>query len=258
MNEMITVCTQAALQAGALLKANFGNSELQVEKKVDHSLVTNVDKEAERIIVSQIRGKYPSHSIIGEESGQDGVGNDYIWIIDPLDGTHNFIRGINMFGVSIGVVHQGRFVAGVIYLPVLEELYVAEYGSGAYKNERKIKVSGYQNLSECTVAFDSSIKKAPQAEVQILQKLSINTFNIRMFGTSIRQLSYLAEGVLDGIVEFDDHPWDFAAGACIVAEAGGMITNLQGGPLTHMDTGFCASNGKVHQQIQALIQDNRP
>jgi myo-inositol-1(or 4)-monophosphatase len=255
MKEIITVCRQAALQAGALLKSNFGNRELHIEKKVDQSLVTNIDKEAERIIVSQIKSKYPSHSIIGEESGRNGTDSDYIWIIDPLDGTHNFIRGINMFGVSIGVVHQNQFVAGVIYLPAFEELYAAEYGSGAYKNDRKIKVSDLADLSECTIAFDSNIKKAPQKEVQMLQDLAAHTFNIRMFGTSVRQLTYLAEGVLDGIVEFDDHPWDYTAGACIVAEAGGMISNLRGGPLTYKDTGFFASNGRVHQEIQVIVQD---
>ncbi len=256
MSELITVCTQAALEAGALLKANFGNSGLQIERKVDQSLVTNVDKEAERLIVSKIKGKYPGHGFIGEEGGRNGPDSDseYIWIIDPLDGTHNFIRGINMFGVSIGVAHQNRFVAGVIYLPVFEELYIAEYGNGAYKNGRKIKVSNCKNLGECMVSFDSGIKKAPLREVQILQEVAIHTFGLRMFGTSVRQLTYLAEGVLDGIVEFDDHPWDFAAGACIVTEAGGMITNLQGETLTHKDTGFFASNGKVHQQLRGIVQ----
>ncbi|HBF40136.1 MAG TPA: inositol monophosphatase [Firmicutes bacterium] len=256
-SDILTICTKAAQQAGALLKANFRHGELSIEKKADQSLVTNLDKEAEQIIRSQIKAKFPSHGIIGEESGREGAGNDYIWIIDPLDGTHNFIRGINMFGVSIGVVHQDCFVAGVIYLPVWEELYIAEHGGGAYKNDQKIQVSGYQNLAESTIAFDAGIKKDPRMETRVLGVLAAHTFNIRMFGASVRQLSYLAEGVVDGIVEFDDHPWDYAAGACILTEAGGRITNLEGGPLTPQDNGFLASNGKVHQQIQEIVHNSR-
>jgi myo-inositol-1(or 4)-monophosphatase len=253
MSDIITVCTTAAKEAGEFLKDNYGKTDLNIERKPDQSLVTTLDKEAERMIVDQIKHKFPSHGIIGEECGQDGAEKDYLWIIDPLDGTHNFIRNINMFGVSIGVVHQGCFVAGVIYLPVFEELYVAEHGGGAYKNSKKISVSGYQNLAECTVSFDSSFKKAPQLRLQVLQELANQAFNIRMFGSSVRQLTYLAEGVLDAIIEFDVHPWDYAAGACILTEAGGRITNLHGGPLTHMNTGFLASNGKVHPQIQKMV-----
>lgn len=253
MSEILTVCTAAAKEAGEFLKANFGKTDLNIEIKADHSLVTNLDKEAERIIVDQIKQKFPTHGIIGEESGQNGAEKEYVWIIDPLDGTHNYIRNISMFGVSIGVVHQDSFIAGVIYLPIFDEIYTAEHGGGAYKNNRKISVSGYQDLTECTVSFDSNLKKAPQLRLQALQKLANQAFNIRMFGSSARQLTFLAEGTVDAIVEFDDHSWDFAAGACILTEAGGRITNLQGSVLTHKDTGFLASNGKVHRQIQKMV-----
>jgi Archaeal fructose-1,6-bisphosphatase and related enzymes of inositol monophosphatase family len=253
MSEILAVCTAAAKEAGELLKANFGQAELEIERKPDRSLVTHLDKEAERIIINRIRQKFPGHGIIGEESGHNGSENDYIWIIDPLDGTHNFIRNINMFGVSIGIVHRGSFVAGVVYLPAFEEIYQAEQGGGAYKNGQRIRVSGYQDLAECTVTFDSSLKKAAQFRLPALQKLAEQSFSIRMFGSSARQLTYLAEGVLDAIIEFDDHSWDYAAGACILAEAGGRITNLQGGALTYKDTGFLASNGKVHQQVQEIV-----
>jgi myo-inositol-1(or 4)-monophosphatase len=254
MSEILTVCTEAAKAAGEFLRTNFGKVNINIEIKADQSLVTNLDKEAERIIIDKITRKFPNHGIIGEESGQVGTEKEYMWIIDPLDGTHNFIRQINMFGVSIGVVHQGSFVAGVVYLPVFEELYVAEKDSGAYKNNQRINVSGYKDLEECTVSFDSSIRSAPELKLKVLHDLSVKAFNIRMFGSSARQLTYLAEGKLDAIIEFDDHPWDFAAGACILEEAGGKITNLQGGVLTHKDHGFLASNGRVHQQIQEIVK----
>jgi myo-inositol-1(or 4)-monophosphatase len=254
MSEILTICTAAAQEAGEFLKANFGKANLNIEKKADQSLVTNLDKEAERLIVDQIKQNFPDHGIIGEESGQIGDEKDYMWIIDPLDGTHNFIRNINMFGVSIGVVLRGAFVAGAVYLPIFEEMYVAEKGSGAYKNNRKIIVSSYQELEDCTVSFDSNLKGAPKLKLQALHNLSLKAFNIRMFGSAARQLTYLAEGVLDAIIDFDDHPWDFAAGACILEEAGGKISNLQGGVLTHQNNGFFASNGKVHGQIQQIIK----
>jgi myo-inositol-1(or 4)-monophosphatase len=253
MNEIMTVCTAAAKEAGEFLKANFGKNNFNIETKADHSLVTNLDQEAERMIVEQIKRHFPDHGIIGEEGDWDDANKEYIWIIDPLDGTHNFIRNMSMFGVSIGVVHQDDFVTGVIYLPVSGELYTAERGGGAYKNGKKINVSGKRNLVDCSVAFDSNIKNEPTLKLQTLDNLSTKAFSIRMLGSSVRQLTYLAEGVFDAIIEFDDHPWDYAAGACIVTEAGGRITNLQGGVLTHHDTGFLASNGMIHRQIQEVI-----
>jgi myo-inositol-1(or 4)-monophosphatase len=259
MSEIMTVCTAAAEEAGEFLKANFGKNNFSIETKADHSLVTNLDQEAERMIVEQIKRYFPDHGIIGEEGGGKGKGEgdrddaEYIWIIDPLDGTHNFIRNLSLFGVSIGVVHHDDFITGVIYMPVSGELYTAERGGGAYKNGKKINVSGKRDLADCSVAFDSNINKDPTQKLQTLDNLATKAFGVRMLGSSARQLTYLAEGAFDAIIEFDDHPWDYAAGACIVTEAGGRITNLQGGVLTHHDIGFLASNGKIHQQIQGVI-----
>ncbi len=253
MSEIITVCIDAAKEAGDFLQANFGKEIANIETKADQSLATNLDREAERMVVDRIRRSFPNHGIIGEESGDAGVTHEYTWIIDPLDGTHNFIRGISIFGVSIGVAYRGGFVAGAVYLPISNEMYFGEKGNGAYKNNEPIKVSSTSKLKECTVSFDSDIKTGPELKLQVLNTIADQVFNIRMFGSSARQLTYLAEGKLDGIVEFNDHTWDFAAGACIIEEAGGKITNLQGDILMPQHNGFIASNGLIHQEIRETV-----
>ena len=144
-----------------------------------------------------------------------------------MDGTHNFIRDINIFGVSIGILCDSEFVAGVIYMPKDDELYVSEKGSGAYKNGNRIRVSKTDNLKECSLSFDSSLRYQPDIMLKVLGELAMESFNVRMLGSSVRVLSYVAEGNLDYSVEFFDQPWDFAGGVCLIEEAGGKITALK-------------------------------
>lgn len=252
MRDILTTCIEIAREAGIFLKNNFGKVK-NIESKNDSTLATDLDKGAEKIIVEKIKSRFPEHGIIAEESGIDGAGRDYLWIIDPLDGTHNFIRNINVFGVSIGVVFKNRFIAGVIYMPVEDELYTAEEGHGAYKNGKKISVSSVSNLKNCSISFDSSIRYNPSPMLKVLGCLSCSVFNIRMLGSSARQLSYLAEGTLDVCVEFHDKPWDFAAGACLIQEAGGIITGLEGRPLTYSTTGYIASNKFVYEKVKEIV-----
>jgi myo-inositol-1(or 4)-monophosphatase len=252
MSQIIEVAVESAIAAGKLLARNFGNIA-EIESKGDRNLVTNVDKAAERIIIEKIRETFPAHGIIGEESGMSVSDNRYLWIIDPLDGTHNFIRDINIFGVSIGVLCDGEFVAGVIYMPKDDELYVSEKGSGAFKNGNRIRVSKTDNLKECSLSFDSSLRYQPDTMLKVLGELSMESFNVRMFGSSVRVLSYVAEGVLDYSVEFFDQPWDFAGGVCIIEEAGGKITALKGEKLTHKHVGYIASNAVIHEKVQGIV-----
>ncbi|MBD3264219.1 MAG: inositol monophosphatase [Candidatus Omnitrophica bacterium] len=254
MNEVIDLAVEAAQEAGKLLVDNFGKINL-IESKKDKSLATNLDKEAENLIISKIKNKFPAHGILAEEKGGDNADNDYLWIIDPMDGTHNFIRNINIFGVSIGILFKKEFIGGVIYMPVDGELYTAQKGSGAYKNGEKISVSKKTLLKDCSISFDSSIKYSPADMLRVLGELSPQVFNIRMLGSSARQLSYLAEGKLDLAVEFHDWPWDFAAGVCIIREAGGEIAGLNGEPITYQSIGYVASNSLVHGDIQAIVKN---
>lgn len=252
MGDILNLASGAAKEAGIYLLENFGKIT-NIESKGDRNLATNLDKEAERIIVDRIKDKFPSHGILAEEGGSSNLGSDFLWIIDPLDGTHNFIRSINIFGVSIGVMHRKKFVAGAIYMPVDDELYIAEEGAGAYKNNEKIHVSQVKELKECSISFDSSIRYQPDLMLDVLGDLSREVFNVRMFGSSVRALSYLAEGRIDFSVEFHDRPWDFAGGVCIIEEAGGKITDLKGNNVTHETIGYIASNAIIHGKVQGIV-----
>ncbi|MBN3040059.1 MAG: inositol monophosphatase [Candidatus Omnitrophica bacterium] len=255
MSDILAVAIRSAEEAGEFLLKNFGNIS-HVEKKGDRNFATNLDREAENMVIKRIKEKFPGHGIIAEESGKQLADSDYLWIIDPLDGTHNFIRNIDIFGVSIGVLHKDDFVAGVIYMPKDKELYMAERGRGAYKNDKKISVSSNSLLEDCSISFDSSIRYSPENMLKVLGALSKEVFNVRMFGSSARVLSYIAEGTLDFAVEFHDRPWDFAGGVCIIKEAGGKLTTLSGGELTHKNIGYIASNTLIHKKVQEIVDAN--
>lgn len=252
MADIINLGIEVAKEAGKFLLANFGKID-KIESKGDRNFATNLDKEAEKIIVDKVKKVFPNHGIIAEEGGSQGADREYLWIIDPLDGTHNFIRDINIFGVSIGIIYRGDFIGGVIYMPVEDELYVGEKGNGAYKNDEKISVSSNDNLKDCSISFDSSIRYSPKNMLKVLDVLAKEVFNIRMLGSSARALTYLAEGKLDLAVEFHDRPWDFAGGVSIIEEAGGRLTNLKGGALTYKTIGYIASNGIVHDKIKEIV-----
>ena len=138
-------------------------------------------------------------------------------------------------------------------MPKENELYVGQKGAGAYKNDKKIRVSSLDKLEDCSIAFDSSIRYSPKVMLKVLGDLADKVFNIRMLGSSARHLSYLAEGILDFVVEFHDRPWDFAGGVCIIEEAGGKLSNLKGGPLSYKDIGYIASNRSIHDKAEKIV-----
>ncbi len=257
MNDILTVCIRVAREAGDFLLDNFEKKILSIEKKPDKSLATNLDREAERMITDRIKGFFPGHGILGEESGLTGSSDEYLWIIDPLDGTHNYIRGIGLFGVSVGVAFHGRFVAGAVYLPVSNEFYTGEKNNGAFKNNKIIHVSDTGKLIESTIIFDSEIRNDPNLKLKILKELAGSVFNIRMLGSSVRHLSYIAEGKIDADIELHDKPWDFAGSVTIIEEAGGKINSLDGYELTYRDTGFIASNGVLQKEISEIILNSK-
>jgi len=252
MKNIVSVAIDAAREAGEFLRANH-RTELTVEAKEDTSLVTNVDREAERLIVARIEGAFPGHDVIGEERGHTARGSDHAWIIDPLDGTHNYIRGMETYGVSIGVTRSGSFIAGVIFMPEMREMYAAERGSGAFRNEKRIHVSARSELSACTMAFDSELRMQTARKLRLLAELCPRIFNVRMLGSSARTLSHIAEGVLDGVIEFSDKLWDFAAGVVLVEEAGGSMTSFAGSRVSIDDTSYVASNGLIHDSLSAIL-----
>jgi len=251
---MVNLAIEVAKEAGEFLLDNFGKVK-EIHSKGDRNLFTEIDKKTEEIITEKIKTCFPTHGILGEETTKRNLEGEYLWIIDPLDGTHNYIRNIDVFGVSVGLLYKGEFILGVIYIPKDDELYVGERGNGAYKNGKKIFVSSKENLKECSISFDSSIRYLPQRMLKDLGKLAENVFNIRMFGSSARTLSYIAEGKLDAAIEYNDKPWDFAAGVCLIEEAGGKFTDLEGNTPTHNTTGYITANPVIHRKIEELIRD---
>ncbi len=253
MKDIIKTGVKAAQEAGNFLLENRDKINT-ISMKRDNSLVTDIDARAEEIIVGIIKSDFPTHGIIGEEGEKCNVTNEYVWIIDPIDGTHNFIRGIPLYGVSIGVICKGRFVTGVIYMPESDHMYVSEEGSGAFKNDKPISVSDRSDISTCTMSFDSSIRYDPVLKPKVLTALGKKVFNVRMFGASTALLTILAEGKIDLSIEFDDKPWDFAAGASLITEAGGKITDFNGVPATYETKGYIASNGLVHDEVCDIVR----
>lgn len=246
--DIMSVAIEAAQEAGHLLLSGYGRTG-EIESKRDASLVTEYDKESERLITSKIRAAFPSHAILAEEGTTGGAGTDYCWVIDPLDGTHNFIRQVSAFGVSIGVMRGDEFFIGVINIPREREFYAAQKGQGAFCNEKPIRVSDVRDLAKCSLCFDSAVRSAPQVIPVTLSDLGTRVFNLRVYGSSVRVLTYIADGRADASIEFDDAPWDFAAGIALIQEAGGVVTAMDGSPMTLAKRGYVSSNGHLHPQM---------
>ena len=252
--KMMKIAVQAAREAGEILLKNFGKIR-EVNLKRDSrlvSLVTNVDLEAEEKITQIIRNSFPEHDILSEEKIKTESHSPYKWIIDPLDGTHNYIREIPLFGICIAFAYQGEVVMSVVNLPYFNQMFIAEKGKGAYLNDEKIKVSK-RGLNETTMIYDSAIFLDKENMLDQLARLIDKVFNIRMFGSSAQNLSLLARGSVDLCIECSDKPWDFAAGALIVEEAGGRVTDFNGNRWT-LDVGkYIASNGKIHEEVLKIL-----
>lgn len=251
--EIFELGKQAALAAGQILMDNFG-SVRQVSKKADGSLVTNVDIEVERRIMSLIRDKFPEHGILTEETPEINAGSEYRWIIDPLDGTHNYVHGIDIFGVSICITHLDKPVVGIVYLPVTEQLYYCEKGSGAYLNGKRIRVSKRKLKGAC-ITHSSSFRRDSERMLEGFGRVINSVFNIRMLGCSVTSLSSVAEGKVDADIEYNVKPWDIYGGALIVEEAGGRVTDFSGKPWYKSSGPYIASNALVHDELQRLLED---
>jgi myo-inositol-1(or 4)-monophosphatase len=254
-NQYVKVAIRAAREAGDLLMKRFGHVQT-ITSKGDRNLATDVDQAAEKLIVDIISESFPDHALLGEEATDRKSDSDYLWIIDPLDGTHNFIRGINIFGVSIGLWHRDDFVAGVVYMPNDQELYYAAKGEGAFKNGNPISVTSTAVLKEASCSFDSSLRYSPDVMLKVLGEVSANCFNVRMLGSSARLLTYVAEGTLDFAIEFYDRPWDFAGSVCLIREAGGVFSDLKGGEPGPATVGYVASNAALYDMINGIVSKN--
>ena len=254
---IINIATDAARAAGSLIiRAMKRLDTIVITEKKPNDFVTEVDQRVEQEIISIIKKAYPTHSILGEESGEH-EGDDYQWIIDPIDGTRNFIHGFPHFAVSIAVAYKNRIEHGVIYDPLRQELFSATRGKGAQLNERKIRVSARKQLSECLLgtgfAYRHQDKDAP-IPPKIFDAIMPTCGDVRRAGAATLDLAYVACGRLDGFWELGLKIWDVAAGVLLVKEAGGMVCDPAGGE-DYLKTGnVVAANPIIMRQFLKTIK----
>jgi myo-inositol-1(or 4)-monophosphatase len=255
MNPMLTIAVRAAREAGRIITRNFNRIDrLTVSDKGNNDFVSEVDRNAEAVIINLLREKYPNHAILAEESGSQGA-DDYLWIIDPLDGTTNFLHGFPQFAVSIALKIKGRLEVGVVYNPVNEEMYTACRGEGALLNDKKIRVSSRKGLNGALLGTGIPYRDFRFTEnyMGMLKALIKDSAGVRRPGSAALDFAYVAAGRMDGFWELGLREWDFAAGALLVREAGGLVTDIGGGE-RYFETGnVIAGNIKVHNAMLKCI-----
>jgi myo-inositol-1(or 4)-monophosphatase len=234
MHPMLNIAVKAARRAGNIIQRASRDLDLiKVQTKRPNDFVTEVDKAAEAAIIDVLREAYPDHAILAEESGEavgKGHGKDYVWIIDPLDGTTNFIHGMPHYAVSIALQHRGTITQGVVYDPNRNELFTATRGGGAFLNDRRIRVSRRLRINEALIGtgFPFREEQGFDEYMKTFSAITRATAGVRRPGAAALDLAYVASGRFDGFWERGLQAWDIAAGSLLVAESGGLITNFKG------------------------------
>ncbi|HLX11358.1 MAG TPA: inositol monophosphatase family protein [Bacteroidota bacterium] len=256
---MIEIAITAARTAGTFLKQNVGKIK-QIEQKYgqEKNLVTEIDKESERIIIEMIRKNFPDHAILAEEGGLgSAVPSAYKWIIDPLDGTTNYTHGFPVFCVSIGIEHNGVMEHGVIYDPNFDELFTATRGKGAFVNGKPMRVSKVNTLSKSLLVtgFPYNIAENPDHAIEHFGNFLKKAQAVRRMGSAAIDLAYVACGRYEGFWEVALHPWDVAAGKLLVEEAGGKLTDFRGNDYSVYEKQLLATNGLVHEEMKGVLRE---
>ncbi|NIM10361.1 MAG: hypothetical protein GTO45_00090 [Candidatus Aminicenantes bacterium] len=250
-NKELDTAIEAAWRAGEILKKNFGR-EYRVIRKSPKEMVSVVDMQAQKAIMEVLEAHFPGYGIITEEKSNDVDKDGNNWIIDPLDGTHNYIAGLPFSGVSIGLAEGNDFQMGVILFPMEDRLYYGVNGQGAYLNHRRIEVSPSPELSKSIVSFDNQFH-LNEKSFAYYKKLIERAFTTRILGTATNDLCMTAEGKLGGRIWVNTKICDIAAGIVIVTEAGGKVTNFDGTSCTLDSKQVVASNGKIHEELLEIV-----
>ena len=254
---MIQIAKEAACSAGEILTEHFGKiPEAAVRQKTKNDFLSFVDEASEKKIVSIIRSAFPNHEFLAEEGGKSGASGDYLWIIDPLDGTKNYLSGIPLFAVSIALQYKEEIILGVVYDPLRKELFSAQKGAGAFLNEQPIRVSGKEKLEQSLIAtgFPFKAKHFLPVYLKAFEDIFQQSVGMRRMGAAAIDLAYLAAGRFDGFWEIGLSPWDVAAGALIIGEAGGQVSDFWKKNDFLWNNYILASNGRIHNQIMEIIQ----
>jgi myo-inositol-1(or 4)-monophosphatase len=260
MHPMLNTAVKAARRAGNLInRASLDIGQLKINLKQQNDFVTEVDRAAENSIIETLREVYPSHAFLAEESGNTAGSSEYQWIIDPLDGTTNFIHGFPQYAVSIALAHKGVLTHAVVYDVNRNELFTASKGGGAFLNDKRIRVSKLAKLDEALIGtgFPYRMFEHIDAYLAIFKEMTRRCAGVRRPGSASLDLSWVAAGRLDGFWEFGLSPWDMAAGALLIQEAGGLVSDLSGEG-NYLQTGnIVCGNPKVFNQLLQGIQPHR-
>ena len=258
LSPALNVMMAAARKAGRALIRDFGELEnLQISKKGPADFVTSADQRTEKVLVDELSKARPGYGFLLEERGAvEGPDKTHRFIIDPIDGTTNFMHGLPQFAISIALEREAQLVSAVVFNPVTDEMFVAERGQGAYLNEKRLRVAARKNLNECLIASGAPFM-GKEGQGQFLAELSAvltNTAGMRRFGAASLDLAWVAAGKFDGFWERKLQPWDVAAGTLLVREAGGVVTDLTGRDRM-LETGdILAANEQLHKPLLDLIR----
>jgi myo-inositol-1(or 4)-monophosphatase len=250
---------KTAREAGALLRGRLYERH-DVHYKGEINIVTEADRLSEELIVERISRRFPAHGILAEESPETINGSEFRWIVDPLDGTTNYAHGYPVFAVSIALEVRGMIALGAVYNPMVDEFFVAEKGAGSYLNGRRLNVSSAGTLARSLLAtgFPYDIRTDRNNNINYFKAMAFNAQAIRRAGSAAYDLACVAAGRFDGFWELKLAPWDTAAGWLIVEEAGGVVTDLAGGPYNLHSPDILATNGLIHAEMARLLAATDP
>jgi len=259
MNPMVNIAIRAARNAGnTIVRSLHQVDTLRIAEKSQNDYVSEVDHKAEQDIISVISKAYPGHAILAEETGASGKG-DYQWIIDPLDGTTNFLRGFPQFSVSIALKHKDKLEVAVVYDPLRDEIFSASRGEGAQLNDRRIRVTPRKQLSGALLGTGIPFREDQDlnAYLETLKVMINGTAGVRRAGSAALDLAYVAAGRLDGFWEYGLNSWDMAAGCLLIQEAGGLVTDTDGENDFLENGNVLVGNANIHQQMLSRLKSLR-
>jgi len=255
MKDFVRLAEQACRLAGQL-QLEGQNQNLKIHYKGSINLVTDVDHLCEKAIVDLLQGTYPNHDILAEEGSGNRKDSEFKWVIDPLDGTTNYAHGYPLYCTSIALEHKGEVVAGAVYEPNRDEMFLAEKGGGAALNGKKIHVSRVPEIGQAMLAtgFAYNVRETANNNLDHFRKFILNAQALRRDGVAAVDLCYVAAGRYDGFWELNLFPWDVAAGFLMIVEAGGKVTNFSGKPFDIYSKEILASNGALHSTMVEVLQ----